>query len=556
MPLDPCALSDLLTRLLANWESEVVEFKRGRDGFSSDELGKYATALANEANLRGQERAWLVFGVENKTRQVCGTRYKEDQERLQADKHQVLNGTGSFTFREIHVLAHEGGRVIMFEIPAAPRGMAISWKGFHYGRAGESLSALGQDKLDEIRSQTLASDWTAQVVPDASIDDLDPQALKAARERFTQKYANRFPAEAVAEWSDIALLDRAKVTQNGQITRAALLLLGKSETAWRLSPHPAEITWRLEGAERAYEHFGPPFLLATSQLFSRIRNVQLRILPESELLAHEVAKYDQKVVLEGLHNCIAHQDYTRSGRIVVIEHPDRLVLENEGAFYEGNPEDYILREHVPRRYRNAFLAQAMTELNMIDHMGYGILDIYQRQRQRYFPLPDYDLNEAYIVRLTIHGRIVDPAYSRLLIQKAALPLVDVLALDRVQKRLPVPDDVLQNLRRQKLVEGRKPNVHVSAKVAAATANKAEYIRTRAQDDEHYARLICDYLAKFGKADRAELDQLLTEKLSDALSGEQKRDKIGNLLTKLRRQERIFNAGSRSKPEWRLAERKE
>jgi ATP-dependent DNA helicase RecG len=252
MPRDPATLLDLLTRLIANWESEVVEFKRGKDGFSSDELRKYATALANEANLRGQDRAWLVFGVDDKTRQVCGTSYKEDPERLQADKHQVLNGTGSFTFRDIHVLVHEGGRVILFEIPAAPRGMAISWKGFHFGRAGESLCPLGQDKLDEIRSQTLASDWTAQVVPEASIDDLDPQALKVARERFTLKYANRFPAETVAEWSDITLLDRAKVTQNGQITRAALLLLGKPEAAWRLSPHPAEITWRLEGEERAY----------------------------------------------------------------------------------------------------------------------------------------------------------------------------------------------------------------------------------------------------------------------------------------------------------------
>lgn len=553
MPLDPSAL---LTRLLANWESEVVEFKRGGDGFSSDTLGKYASALANEANLRGQGRAWLVFGVDDKTRQVCGTSYKEDPERLQADKHQVLNGTGSFTFRDIHVLTHPLGRVILFEIPAAPRGMAISWKGHYFGRAGESLGPLGQEKLDEIRDQTLATDWTAQVVSGASVADLDPKALKVARDRFTAKYANRFPAEEVAGWSDIGLLDRAKATQNGQISRAALLLLGKPEAAWRLSPHPAEITWRLEGEERAYEHFGPPFLLATTQVFSRIRNAQLRILPENELLAHEVAKYDQKVVLEALHNCIAHQDYSRSGRIVVIEYPDRLVLENEGAFYEGKPEDYILRDHVPRRYRNAFLAQAMTELNMIDHMGFGILDIYQRQRQRFFPLPDYDVDATEMVRLTIHGRVVDPAYTRLLMHEAGLPLVDVLALDRVQKRLPVADDALRHLRRRKLVEGRKPNIHVSAKVAAATDSKAEYIRTRAQDDEHYARLICDYLGRFEKADRAELDNLLIGKLSDALSGEQKQDKISNLLTKLRRQGRIFNVGSRGKPEWRLAERKE
>jgi ATP-dependent DNA helicase RecG len=553
MAMDQADLLSLLDRLISNWENEVIEFKRGKDGFSSSDLGKYTSALANEANLRGRERGWLVFGVDNKTRAVVGTTYKEDPARLQADKVQVLNGTGSFTFRDIHTLDHPHGRVVMFEIPAAPLGMPISWTGHYFGRANESLVALGQDKLDDIRGQTLATDWTAQPVDGATLADIDPQALKVARERFIGKHSNRLAPEDVADWSDAVFLDRAKLTQNGKITRAALLLLGGPEAAWRLSPNPAEITWTLEGEERAYEHFRPPFLLASSGIFNRIRNVQLRILPENELLAHEVAKYDQRVVLESLHNCIAHQDYARSGRIVVIERIDRLILENEGGFFEGLPEDYILHERVPRRYRNPFLTQAMTELNMIDHMGYGILDIYKRQRQRFFPLPDYDLGEPDVVRLTIHGRVVDPAYSRLLMQETGLPLADVLALDRVQKRLPITETAARHLRRNHLIEGRRPNFHVSARVAAATASKADYIRTRAQDDGYYARLITDYLGKFSQADRSEIDRLLTGKLSEALTAEQKERKVGNLLTKLRRQGRILNAGSRGKPIWKLAE---
>ena len=478
MPMEQADLSSLLDRLISDWENEVVEFKRGNNGFSSNDLGKYVSALANEANLRGQTRAWLVFGVDNNSRSVVGTGYKQDPERLKADKMLILNGTGSFTFREIHVLNHPDGRVILFEIPAAPRGIPIGWNGHYHGRAGESLVALGQDKLDEIRSQTLASDWTAQVVSGATIADLDERALTVARERFAAKHANRLKPEEVEAWSDALLLDRAKVTQSGDITRAALLLLGKPESAWLLNPHPAEITWKLEGEERAYEHFRPPFLLATSWVFARIRNVQLRLLPPDELLPHEVAKYDQKVILEALHNCIVHQDYARSARIVVIERPDRLILESEGSFFECRPEDYVLHEHVPLRYRNPFLAQAVTELNMIDHMGYGILDIYRRQRQRFLPLPDYDLSEPERVRLTIHGRVVDPAYSRLLMRETGLPLADVLALDRMQKRLPITDDAIRRLRRNHLIEGRRPNIHVSARIAAATASKADYIRTR------------------------------------------------------------------------------
>ncbi len=188
-------------------------------------------------------------------------------------------------------------------------------------------------------------------------------------------------------WPDEVFLNRTKLTVDGGISRAALLLLGRPESSHLLLPHPAQMTWKLEGPERAYEHFSPPFLLNTTALYRRIRNIQMRILPDDELLAIELAKYDQKIVLEALHNCIAHQDYTRNGRITVIEQPDRLILENEGVFFEGQPGDYIAGHKTPRRYRNPFLAQAMAELNMIDTMGYGIHEMYMGQRRRYFRCP-------------------------------------------------------------------------------------------------------------------------------------------------------------------------
>ena len=484
-------LSQRLDNLIATWENEVEEFKQAGNDYSTDDIGKYFSALANEANLRGTDGGWLVFGVSNKTRSVVGTDYRPQSERLHSLKMQIAeNAEPRITFREIHELAHADGRVLIFEIPAAPQGIPIAWKGHYYARAGESLTSLGLDKLDDIRRQTLAQDWTAQVVPGATLDDLDDAAVQKARESFTQKYANRFQPSEVEGWSLATFLDRARVTQHGQITRAALLLLGKAESSFRLSPYPAQLTWKLEGQERAYEHFGPPFL---------------------------------------------------------------LVFENEGSFFEGQPDEYIQGDKTPRRYRNPALAQAMVELNMIDTMGYGIHSIYTGQARRYFPLPDYDLSEPGAVKLTIYGGVVDPAYSRLLIQNTDLPLADVLALDRVQKKLPIPDEAAARLRRSKLIEGRKPNFHVSASVAEATANKADYIRTRAQDDEFYAKLLTDYLEKFGQANRAEINKLLMVKLSDALDDKQKYNKISSLLTRLRRHGVIVNTGSDTAPCWRLTE---
>lgn len=196
----------------------------------------------------------------------------------------------------------------------------------------------------------------------------------------------------------------------------------------------------------------------------------------------------------------------------------------------------------------------MAELNMIDTMGYGIHDMHARQARRYFPMPDYDLGEVNAVGLTIYGGVVDPAYSRLLIQQTDLPLTDILALDRVQKKLPIPEEAVVRLKRLKLIEGRKPHYHVSAAVAEATANKAEYIRTRAQDDEFYAKLLTDYLDKFDQATRSEINSLLMSKLSDALDEKQKYIKISTLLTKLRRSKTIVNTGTDTAPSWRLAER--
>jgi ATP-dependent DNA helicase RecG len=91
-------------------------------------------------------------------------------------------------------------------------------------------------------------------------------------------------------------------------------------------------------------------------------------------------------------------------------------------------------------------------------------------------------------------------------------------------------------------------------VAKATAAKADYIRTRAQDDEFYLKLLIDYLYEYGEATRAEIDKLLLGELSDALNETQKLNKINNLLTKWRRSGRIVNTGSDKASRWVSAEK--
>ena len=544
-------LTELLYRLLAGWENEVVEFKEAARQFSVDKTGEYVSALSNEANLRGVSAGWLVFRVSNDHKFVGTAHLVDVQQRQSLKQHIHQSIDQGLTIREVHEVTIDEKRVVLLEVPAAPQGIPISWKGDYRARAGESLVTLTLDKLDEVRQQTIGVDWTAVVVPEATLAHLDSAALARARQGFAERHAPRLSASDIAAWDDETFLSKVRLTREGMITRGALLLLGSDTSTHLLTPHPAQLTWKLVGEQQAYEHFRLPFLLNTTALANRIRNVQLRLLPPNELMYREINKYDERSLLEALYNCIAHQDYAQNSRVIVTEHSDRIVFESVGEFFDGTPDDYALDERTPRRYRNPFLVEAMTELNLIDHMGYGIHRMIQDQVRRFLPLPDYDLSTPDEVKLTIPGAVIDEAFSQLLMMRTDLPLEDVLALDRVQKGLEIPRPANTRLRKAKLIEGRGRGTRISSAVAAATGQKADYIRTRAQDDAHYARLVVEFLTEYGGASRKEIDELLSKYLSELLGETQRRSKVTNLLTRMRKEGTIYNAGTQQKPRWKL-----
>lgn len=369
--------------------------------------------------------------------------------------------------------------------------------------------------------------------------DLDPAAITFARREY--KIKNPGLADAVEDWDDPTFLNKAKVCINGRITRSAILLLGKHESAHYLTPGVAQISWILKGergVDRDYQHFGPPLILAVDQVFAKVRNLTYRHLADASLFPTEITQYDSWVIRESLHNCIAHQDYSLGHKITVVEFPESLLFVNAGAFLPGSVEEVVVRDAPPDVYPNRFLAEAMVNLNMIDTIGSGIRRMFETQQQRSFPMPDYDLSTANQVEVRITGKVLDENFTRLLKAIPDLALLDAIALDKVQKGKPISAHEFKSLKKKKFIEGRRPNLTVSAAVAAATETKVEYIRNRAIDKEHYKRLIMAYLKRFGKATRDDIDKLLLDKLSDALTGDQKRNAVTNLLQEMRRQELI------------------
>ena len=181
-------------------ETEWVEFKEARSNFDSDDLGRYFAALSNEANLKAHPAAWLVLGIQDQPRKVVGSRFRTRRPDLDNLKREIAqHTTGRITFREIHELELPEGRVLLFEIPPAPAGFPVAWKGHFYGRDGHALGALNLQEIEQIRSQAGHQDWSAQLCPEASIAHLDPAALHLARQKFQQKHPTRPLASEITQ---------------------------------------------------------------------------------------------------------------------------------------------------------------------------------------------------------------------------------------------------------------------------------------------------------------------------------------------------------------------
>jgi ATP-dependent DNA helicase RecG len=532
-------------------ENEIVEFKEAKRSYDFDKLGKYFSALSNEANLKQQQNAWLVFGV-NDRRQVVGSSYRLNRPELDSLKKEIADKiTNRITFIEIHEIQHPNGRVILFEIPAAPKGIPNAFDGHYYGRDGESLGSLNLEEIERIRSQFIEEDWSAAIIPDASLEDLDPDALRVARENYKKKFSAK--AWEVDVWDDLTFLNKAKLSIKGKLTRTAMLLLGKDEAEHFLLPADPKIRWILkdhQGNDRDYTLFCIPLLLAVDKVYAKIRNLKYRYLPEGTLFPEEIDQYEPYSIREAINNCIAHQDYTLAGRINVVEREDSLIFTNLGSFVPGDVQRVVIEDAPEEHYRNRFLAIAMFNLNMVDTAGGGIRKMFLFQKNRFFPLPDYDISERR-VQLTLTGKILDLDYAQLLASNSDLTLIEIMALDKVQKRQILNEDEEKRLRAKSLIEGRKPNFYIAQPIAQKTGQKASYSKNRAFDKQYYLDLICKAIREHGSLTRKDIDELLWNKLPEWMDDKQRKNKITNLIAECRRSGEIINHGSDTHPKWVL-----
>lgn len=551
-------IEEKLDELIASkLETEVTEFKEAKNSFSFDELGQYFSALSNEANLHNKECAWLVFGVEDKKHIIVGTNYRKSAKDLNSLKEEIARQTSEhLSFIEIYECkrkdsAGKDQRILLFQIPPAPKGIPIAFKRMYYGRDGESLVGLSIEKIERIRAQNKSEDWSAKVINDASLKDLDSDAIQFARQVYIQK--NPKLAEEVPIWDDQTFLNKAKLTINGKITNTAIILLGKSEAEHFISPASSTITWILkdkDGIEKDYEHFTCPLILSIQEVYKKIRNIKYRYIAEGTLFPDEVQQYEPYTIREALNNCIAHQDYTMGGKIILIEKEDgELIFSNSGDFIPSSVEEVIKSDAPENRYRNSFLSNAMVNLNMIDTIGSGIKKLFSIQKNKFFPLPEYDLSD-HKVKVTIMGKVLDLNYARKLAEDKTISLFEIMLLDKVQKNKKLSNEEYKLLKSKEFIEGKRNNYFISSTVAEKTNLKSDYIKLRGINDDYCKKIIIDYIKKFKTAKKADLEETLLEKLGDSMTNVQKKNKIKNILQSLRREGVIEPQGK----EWVLCKK--
>ena len=528
-----------LINLIKNWETEVVEFKEANRDYDKDKIGQYFSAISNEANLKGLQYGWLIFGVRNKDRKIVGSEYR-NKKGLDTLKLEISEGaTGGISFIEIFevypIVDAEPKRVIMFQIPAAATAIPTGWHDHFYGRNGESLGALSVEELDRIRGQE-KKDWSKQTISGATLDCLDKEAIALARQKYKEKMNRPHIAEEVDKMTDEQFLTKIKLMIGGKLTNAAMVLLGNEDFDFLLSS-PPEISWRLfdsKNCVKDYAIFKVPFITASERAFEKIRNLTYRYMPSQlTLFPTETRQYDIWLLRELMNNCIAHSDYSIGGRIYLNEFEDKLILTNPGTFLPGSIEPILQPSYNPPFYRNQLLSETMVKLNMIDTQTMGIRKVFRIQQEKFFPLPDYDFSVSRQVCVTVYGKVLDENYSRVLFENPDFDLSTVYLIDRVQKHVAISKDAVKELRKLGVIEGNIPNIYVSAKVAESTDTKAQYVKNKGFDDEYYKKLIISYLETYKKGKKQDFIELLSDKLPDTMNEKRKNSKVRNLLSSLK-----------------------
>ena len=362
---------DILLGLLAKpAETEIVEFKRAKNSFSDSELGQYFSALSNEANLKGEAYAWLVFGVDNSTHELTDTQYKPSRPSLDEMKKKIGDQiTNRITFEEIYDLMYQGKRVVMFQIPAAPQGIPIAYQGHYYGRDGESLGALNLQEIERIRSQRADNSFEMRPAKSGLTSSEVLQYLNY--KKLYERIDRRVPRE---ESTILDLLkEYAYITEDHgswAITNLGALLFANRLADFENLRFRGLNLRRYEGNNNLVmineRHSEAGYAVEFDDLLDWLENNTSK----EKIISSRTREitYPRVAMREFMANVMVHQDFTITGMPLTIEiFGNRIVFTNPGSLL--NDANRLI--DLPPHSRNETLAQAMLQVDLCERRGSG-----------------------------------------------------------------------------------------------------------------------------------------------------------------------------------------
>ena len=545
--------SEIQQYLLRNYPQENAhcewkEFKNLKNSFCGDEKDDVISYVSAIANMEGGH---LVIGVHDKTLDIVGTdTYNYDRQKaiLRLTERCVNLSTEGLDIDEF-VTDDTNRKVWVIHIPKHLPKRPVFAHNKAWQRIEDSLVEMTAERMSAILDEPIFSetDWSAQIVADAMIEDLDEVAIAKARMMF-KKVHSRIPEAEVNAWTVETFLSKCGIMKNGGITRAAIILLGKYESAFKLRPAVAQVTWTRRDEKQEvvdYEHFTVPFILTVDEILSKIENLTMREMPGGTLFPDTMKQYDDYTIREALHNCIAHQDYTMQQRINFVENPTYLYYSNAGSFIPGTLENALTNEEPQAYFRNECLCRAMVDFNMIDTVSRGIKKMFNEQWRRHCPMPDYEIDaKNRKVSVRIYGNEINEQYTNLLKTNKSLTLWDCISLDAIQKGRTIHEDIAQDLLNRGLIEGEAPNYTISLGIAKATRQLQGYTKQKGLDKEKIKQMILQYLKNAGTdgAKRDSIYEYVKDVMPQVKTHEQQLRLLGDILSALSTDKLIYPKG--------------
>lgn len=509
-------------------ESEdKVEFKKGEHGNVAYDGGSrlkpserrrcilgYVTALCNEKG------GSLVIGMEDKyPHKVVGTRQNENSTgELEANIYRDT-GIRPKIYELYEDEAEKKGRVLVIDVPPRPAGTVFKFEDVPLMRVGEELKPMSDEVYLSIIQEN-EPDFSQQICRDATLDDLDPDALSVLKEKYAKKQNN--PIFLTLSNRQI-LSDLQLITDEG-VTNAAVILLGKEDFIKRVYPQASVmLEYRHSESQITFNNrisYSQPFFIMIDRLWHDIdlRNGKFQIKEGPYIF--DVPYFNEEVIRESINNAITHRDYTRHSETVIKQYPQKLIVTNAGGFPHGVTIDNILT--VPSTPRNRLLADVLSKTGIVERSGQGINKIFYRTLSEGKEAPDYSGSDAFNVELILSAIIQDKAFALFiesvqqnLAEDNKLSVFEIVVLDKIrrnEKTTALDKAVIKQLMDRNLIEkrGKTNGIHyiLCRSYYEFTGNTAEYSKKSDWNTSQVTSIIIPFLTKYNKAKMGDFVKLL------------------------------------------------